>query len=145
MSTVRPSVVRQRVAAAITAALGASNWQEASDPNDTFGQSDGDRLDKSFAVGAVSTSATADRQTLAGGALVQTQVRVKFAIMVPAHDQVIGYDAGLDAEAAVLAAVMAARQSVALDVRYDGSERSVAEGWFTGEISLTAIHRMPLS
>ena len=145
MSTVKPSVVRQRVAAAITTALGSANWQEATDPYDTFGQGDGDRLDKSFAVGVPSTSATADRQTLAGGALVQTPVRVKFATVVPAFDQVAGYDAGLDAEASVLAAVMAARQSVALDIRYEGSERSLAEGWFTCELSFTAIHRMPLS
>jgi len=144
MSTVKPSVVRQRVAAAITSALSASNWQEATDPYDTFGQGDGDRLDKSFAVGVSSTSATSDRQILSGGALVQTSVRVKFATMVPAMDQVAGYDTGLDAEASVLAAVMAARQSVALDIRYDGAERSISEGWFTCELAFTAIHRMPL-
>lgn len=144
MSTVSPSTIRQRVSTAIINALQASGWQESGDTYDTFGEGDGDRIDKSYAVGVPSSRALGDRQVLAAGALAETTVAVKFCISIPAMDQVAGYDAGLDAEALVLAAVLTARQSTGCDILVVDSKRDVAEGWFNDELVFRAIHRWPL-
>lgn len=144
------SAIRQRVAAAIASALGTigdTSWQEASDPYDQFGAGDGDRLHRSYAVGVPATSTLGnDRQVLARGVPCETTVRIRWAFNLSALDQVVSYDAGLDAEQLVLVAVMAIHQGMDLHLMYASSSRSVDDqGWMMGDITVRAIHALPLT
>lgn len=147
MSTLDLSAVRQRVATAISGALSASGWREAKEPYDTFGNSDGEgRFHKSFAVGVPSTASTGDRQRNALGVASETRVGVKWAYKLGAQRQVTDYDAGLDAEARIRAAVATVAQSADLHLLLRPSSRSSDDqGWMTGEIEWVAIHRLPLT
>lgn len=145
MGTVAVSAVCSRVAAALSTALSAGGWVEAQDPYDTFGEGDGDRLHLSYAIGVPQSQAMQDRQVLAAGAYTTTTLGVRWAYNLPAKDQVTGYRAGLDAEAALLAAVLTARQSNSLEIVWVDASREVAEGWMSGTITFRAIHRFALT
>ncbi len=141
--------VRQRVVAAITGGAGLSSWREASDPYDVFGAGgDGEnRLHQSYAVGVPTTATLGkDRQRPADGTLSDTRVGVRWSLNVSALDQVASYDAGLDAEQLLLAAVLTIQQSEGLLLRFASSSRTVStDGWMNGEIFFTARHQLPLA
>lgn len=139
--------LRQRTAAALTAALAGSGWQESSDSYDTFGAGDGERLHLSFAVGVPSTVAVVgDRQIRTVGAWSTSRVGVKWAYNLSALDQVVSYDAGLEAEADVLKAVLAALTSIGVRLVYESGNRAVDDqGWMMGTIVFRAPHHLPLS
>lgn len=141
----RLSTIRKRVASMLTAALAEADWKEASDPYDQFGASDGDRLDKSFAVGVPSTTAGPDRQRLTEGAYVETVVGVRWAFNLAALDQVTAYDDALDIEQTVLAAAVMQREGLGLHLVFVSSSRGADDqGWMTGTILFKAVHRLPL-
>lgn len=146
MAAIAVSAVRQRVAAAIASALGTT-WQEASDPYDQFGAGDGDRLHQSYAVGAPTTVTLGnDRQVLARGVPSETAIRIRWAYNLSALDQVASYDAGLDSEQLLLATVMAIHQGIDLHLLFASSSRSVDDqGWMMGDITVRALHNMPLA
>ena len=145
MAALALSTIRQRVATAIATTL--TTWQQASDPYDQFGAGDGDRLHQSFAVGVPSSAVLVanDRQIPARGVSVDTRLGIRWAYNIGALNQIVDYDAGLDAEALVLAAVMTIHQGVDLHLLYASSTRSVDDqGWMFGEITIRAIHALPL-
>lgn len=147
MSTLDLKAVRQRVAAAISGAMTAGGWREAKEPYDQFGASDGEgRFHKSYAVGVPSTAPMGDRQRASLGVMVETQVRVRWAYKLGAQRQVTDYDAGLDVESDIRAAVATVAQSTDLHLLLRPSSRSSDDqGWMTGEMEWVAIHRLPLT
>lgn len=114
---------------------------------DTFGSGDGEgRLHKGYSVGTPSTSWTKDRQRISEGALSETDLRVKWAYEIAALDQVVSYDAALDAERTILAAVMPLQARDELHLTYQTSSRVVdGQGWMMGELTFKALHHLPLS
>lgn len=147
VSTLSVSAVRSRLAAAITTALGASGWAEATVSADQFpGSTSSNRAHKAFAVSISRTSpASNQRQTRSEGAMSVSTVRVRWAWEIAALDQVASYDAGLDGEAALILAVMGA-SLVDLHLVLGDVTRSVDDqGWLTGEITVEAIHRIALT
>ena len=147
MSVLAVSAIRQRIATAISTALGATGWRETTGVYDTFGSIDGEgRLHKSYAVGVPGTAWMKDRQRLIEGALSETDLRVKWAYNLATKDQLVSYDAGLDAEQAILAAVMTCQAANDLHVTYQNSNRTVDDqGWMMGELTFKGMHNQPLS
>lgn len=148
MAGVSVSSIRQLVATALATELSASDWRESDDPYDLFGfGGDGEgRGHLGYAVGVPLTTALNDRQPLDEGAYSDTSLRIKWAYNLSVHDQIVAYDQALDAERAILAAVMTVRRSTGLSLVFGSAIRTVdAEGWMMGEISLRALHNLPLS
>lgn len=140
------SAIRQRIATAISTAMGASGWRESGDPLDVAGAGgDGEgRLHLGYAVGCPSTTALADRQRTSLGAFVETRVQVKAFYQLGAKKQITDYDAALDAEATMRLAIQAASPSD-LHLRFEGTTRTVDDqGWMTMEQAWIALHRLSL-
>lgn len=140
------SAIRQRVATAISTVMGGAGWRETTGTWDTFGQGDGEnRLHKGYAIGVPSTTPERDRQRTAEGAQSVTDLRVRWAYNLAALDQVTSFDAALDAEEDIIAAVVTVRQANDLHLFLQSCSRSVDDqGWVIGDLVWTAHHHLPL-
>ena len=141
------ATIRQRVSAAILAAMTGDGWQQSPIPADQFGTGEGDNLlHKSYAVGCPSTSAFAGRARVVEGSLCETTVLVRWAYNLAALDQLTDYDAALGVEGALIVGAMDASNSANLKVTYVSSIRPVDDqGWMMGEITLRALHLFALN
>lgn len=144
--------VRQDFATRI-AAIDAA-WWEAPVPFDLFGPSlvpdavPSGRGHLSFAVGVPSSESAGDRQKAADGLWLRSLVAVRFLARIPPKGQVAGVDAGLVAELALVAQIMAQSASwpVNFQILYDSSTRSTpAPGeWAMHEVRFKAYHRVTI-
>lgn len=97
-----------------------------------------------FAVGVQSERA-ADRQRVAVGALTLSAVSVRFFARYTPGDGIASEDAALDAEHALIKAVVA----VATDftIEWSASSRDLVDSgeWFVHDVDFSALHRVPLT
>lgn len=141
------STIRQRVAAAILAEMGAAGWAEAAVPYDRWpGEEEGLVLGaRSYAVGLSSSMVAEEGQRRSGSVLMMTTVSVRWAQPLAAMDMVGSYDEGLDAEGAIIAAVQTIARSEGLHLKIERADREVGEaGIMTGVISWRAYHQLAL-
>lgn len=139
--------IRQRVAAAIAA--NAPGWVESPWPYPLFpGPEPAHILAQGYAVGLSDTRMeTRDRQNLSVGGFAATTVAVRFSRLVTVQDQVGEYDAALDAELVLVAAILEDRD-LAASLRLDGTvmREIVAEGSaYLCELRFTCRHQYPLA
>ena len=138
--------IRQRVSAAVDAVTGFS---ESKQPHGVFGRDPASVLHKRYAVGCPRTTTVRDRQSLADGALVRTVVSVTYAHRVKPKDQQASYDDALDAEAAIIVAVMADSGSLQeLQLSLSGipvRQVDTAGEWIVGDIEFSSMHLLALT
>lgn len=143
--TISVETIRQRSSAAILAVLAAQGWQESPVVFEQFGSGEGDNLlHKAYAVGCPSTVFMGGRQQVTAGALVETQVVVRWAYNISALDQVTSYDEGLR-YAGLL--TMAARRitGVTAVILVSAIQAVDDQGWMMGEVTLRVIHLLALN
>ncbi len=147
--SLKPSEIRQRVSAAVVAALPA--WKASRYAYPMFPGNDAGLIEpRSFSVG-VTSSAVVDqdgRQIPTRGALTETVASVRFTLRVRADASVADFDAALDAEVALVAAVLALDRDPEMDMRYrDTAARAITgDGTvYLGEIRFTVRHMYPLA
>ncbi len=141
-------VIRQTVAAAIKA-HGTAGWLESPWPYPLFpGPEPRQILDRGFAVGLLDTRLeTKDKQVLAVGTLATTTVGVRFSRLITGEDQLAEYDAALEAELDLVAAILADRD-LAASLRLDSviTREIVADGTvYLGELRFSCRHRYALT
>lgn len=135
--------LRQTVAAAITAAMGSAGWRESPQAPGSFGaRESAQRLHQGFSVFVPSSADRGERQRTSDGALIETRIVVSWRYQLATGDQVASFDTALEAEADLRKVV---RGIDTLQLRYAGSERSTAEGWVSGEMIWTTLHRVALA
>lgn len=145
MPVLAVSDLRQLVAARIDAAMGAE-WRESKGTWDTFGEADGEgRFHKGFAVGCPDTKYKAGRQRPSEGALSETSVQIRWAYHLGAMKQVEDFDAALDEERRITAAVAGIAQSPGVSLAFVSASRRVEGEWVLGEQEWTALHWLPLT
>ena len=143
MASLAVSAVRARVAAGVAA---LSGWTESGWACDLFARDTSHLLHHTFAVGVPDTATHPGdgRQRPAEGALVVTIVGVKWAHRLRQDAQVGDYDLALDAEQAVIAAVLGISREN-LHIKYQDSRRQTdGEGWVIGTLRFESIHRLAL-
>lgn len=149
MSTLAVSVIRQRIATQIASALPA--WRQSRYAWDLFGV-DADHCGPlAYAVGAPSTGPYEgpgrDRQRISEGTLVTSEIRVRHSHALRDDTHLADYDAALDAEQDLVAAVMATDQAdLELRLETAAAERVVLAdgGWLLIESVFRVDHRYPL-
>lgn len=138
--------IRQRVSTAVDAVTGFS---ESKQPHGVFGRDPASVLHKRYAVGCPRTTTVKDRQSLTDGAIVRTSVMVTYAHRVKPKDQQDSYDSALDAEAAIIKAVMADSGTLTeLQLSLSGVPRrqvDPAGEWIVGEIEFSSLHVLALA
>lgn len=135
-----PVTIRQAVASAIDAAIGADGWRESPWGYDLFGRSGRELSHREYAVGVPRTEPVRrDEQRRTPGALVVTYVSVRWSYALRADGQVVDYDAALAAEAALLEALLGVTtlRPELLDVRRTAAADGVL---LTGQIDLAVPH-----
>lgn len=137
--------IRQRIVAAIVAELGASGWREANAPYDRFAETDSDkRMDYGFAVGTPDTRYLQGRQRRGEGALVVTDLGVRYSLRSKAKAQVESYDDALSAEAALIKAVMTKAKSADLHIKFISANRTQDANHVLGSLMFEAQHTLAL-
>ena len=139
--------IRQRVETAVDAVTG---FGVAKHPYGIFGRDPAAVLHKRFAVGATTTTPAQARQRVRDGATVYTRVAVTYAMRIKPKDQVVSYDAALDAEAEIIAATMAENTTLwaGVSIGFSGvtmREIDPAGEWFIGEIEFDVLHVLALA
>jgi len=142
------SVVRARVASAITAAL--AQYRESRHSYDDFPSADARQIvHRSFAVGTLASSPDADdvRQRLDKGVMVHTVIGVRAAFRVKADATVEDIDLATDAEQDVIKAVMNTDRNGGLTARFEGvdSRRIIGKTIHLSDIRFRLTHRFALS
>jgi hypothetical protein len=139
--------VRQRIAAAITGALGAT-WRESAYAYDVLGADGQSVAHLSFAVGVGRSVPTRlDRQRPDVGSMAATPVFVRFLHRVRGDAQVKDYDAALDAGEQLRTAVLAVDRDPGIAVLWteDGQPVPVGDGTFLRmQFGFTVHHRTAL-
>lgn len=137
------SAIRTRIATRVTAALGASGWRVS---RYTYDQFPGDtrlieHLD--FAVGVLRSDVEPlDRRRRSVGAQVETAVAIKYTHRIRPDAAVADYDAALDAEQALVQAILGVSLAD-MTMRWTGapSRSLVADGTlFLGEVTFVVRH-----
>lgn len=150
MAVLAVSALRQRVAAVVSALTSPSQWRESSWAFDAFPADPGRFAHLTFAVGVPQSDfdeLEGSRRRLTTGGLTGTDVVVRWVFRLKADGTAIAsYDAALDAEAALVKALMAAsRTDLHLGVTRL-SRRGAGDGeWLLCETALTAVHQYALS
>ena len=120
---VTPAQIEQAVLDAILEQLRPEGWRQSLYPFDVQPVLDSNQvIHRSLAVAAVRSTALDSRQPRGFGAPTQTLVAVRFTWRIPEGGEHRARQEALDAELAVVAAVMQTR----LDVRWVGSPRRQA-------------------
>lgn len=147
MSVLSVSGVRKRVQDRITTVLSGQGWRHSRYVPDLFGQDTDQIAPRSFAVGVSSSTPVGDRQRLPVGTVVRTQLVVRFAWRLRADNQLSDYDAALDAEEDVLAAVMSTDlNNLHIELDTIPSRTVSTDGdFFLGELQFISEHRLPLT
>lgn len=150
MSALSVAGLRQRIASTIDTALAASGWRQSSDTWEQFGTGgDGEgRMHLGYAIGCPASAVMGNlqRQRLTEGALVETELHVRWGFNLAALDQVNAYDDALAAEAALVVAIMSVSRSANLNLVLERAERRVDDqGWVLGDVKLRAFHQYALA
>lgn len=127
-----------------------SGWWEAPVVADLFGPSlvpDAIPAPKghlAFAVRLQTTTTTGDRQRPGVGMWVRSVIEIRFLARLPPKGQVGGYDAGLAAEVALIAHLIAAGWPPTWQIAYDSSDRTAATTgeWVLHTVRFFAYHRL---
>lgn len=149
MTTPLPvSTVRSRMADAITTTL--TDYKISRHSYDDFPRADTRQIvHRSFALGMLSTAPEPVdvRQRLDKGSMVHTFVGVRVAYRIKADATVADIDAAMDAEQAVIQAVMTTNRSGGLTTRLEGvdSRRVVGQTIHISDIRFRLTHRFALS
>jgi hypothetical protein len=142
------SEIRTRITSAITTPL--SDYRISRHSYDDFPTADTRQIvHQSFAIGFPSTAPEEldVRQRLSKGSMVDTAVVLRVAYRLKADDTVPDTDLALDAEHAVIKAVMTTDRSDGLTTRFEGVEqrRVIAKTIHMSDIRFRLIHRFALS
>lgn len=144
MATLAVATIRARIATALEA---VNTWTESRWAPGLFGR-DTDHLQHHvFAVDMLTTNVhpTTQRRQLAEGALVDTEIVIRWAERLTQDNQVSAYNTALGSEATVITTVEGV-SGTDLHLLYEGSDRNTdTEGWFLGATRFRAIHRLALS
>jgi len=147
MAVLSVSDVRRRVQDRINTALSPQGWRPSRFVPDLFGKDTDQIAPRVFSVGVGTSTPIGDRQRVAVGTVVETLLSVRFAWRIRADAQLTDYDAALDAEEDLLAAVMST-SLVNLHIRLDSiPTRTVfSDGnWYMGELLFRTEHRLALT
>lgn len=147
--------LRDRIANGLTTALGSAGWTESRYPPELFGMDTRDQRHLGFSVGVPATTpAQLDRQNTRGGSttkgtVAETEVIVRWGYRLRSDGVSVDYGLSLDAEAVLVAAVLAIDRDPQLALRLVSLRRAVQtvleEGDLVeGQIALTCLHRVPL-
>ena len=117
MATLSAALVRSRVAAPVAALTG---WTLSRYVYDLFGADARSIAHKNFVAGVVSTAPKGGRQRLTEGAYVESLAVLRYSYRIRTDAQVSDYDAALDAQGALIAAVMGSIDQAALQIRFSG-------------------------
>lgn len=135
------SSIRALVIAAVDA---LSGWTPSRFAPELFLRDTDNLSHHAFAVGVTGTSPSSkDRQSLTDGMLVESTVEVRWAHRLRGDAQSADYDAALDAEQAMVAAVVGISSRHILVQRLTREAR--AEGWVTGVATFLVQHRYSLA
>lgn len=136
------ATVRQAVIAVIALLDG---WTLSRFAFELFGRDTDQLTHHAFSVGVPETAdhPRDGRQRVAEGLLVTSTVEVKWAHRLRADAQSNDYDAALDAEQQLVAAVKGISDKHVLVVRM--TRRAVPEGWVLGSVTFTILHRYALT
>lgn len=156
MALLDPQDIRSRIAASIASVLGGSGYYETRDPPPLFpdgpSQQQANRhlRHKGYSVflGQTIELSSEGRQTPSVGVWSRTIVHVVFGYRLRAGAAVADYDAALDVEKAVIAAVVATAKNPALHPRLmQVAQRAVtADGeLYVGRIDFSVLHHMPIA
>ena len=143
------SSIRARLATGLASALAAWGWRGSRVPCDEFagGARHSEQLVE--AGGIVRTvPARQDMQRLPVGAMVRTFGGVRWSHRLRADAAQADIDAALDAEAALVAALMGVSRDPELAIRWEGCpvRHTVGEGTlYLGEVAWSVLHRYALS
>lgn len=143
MSTLTVATLRTRVADALAALDG---WTESRHPPGRFGRDPNVLLHKSFAVDVEDTGVHPQdgRQKRSEGALVITQVAVRWAHRLRGDAAVADIGTALGVEAAAVVAVLGVSKAD-VHITYSGALRDTGqEEWLIGTIRFRALHRLTL-
>lgn len=140
------SEIRERITDHLTARLGPDGWQAVPVAFDNFP----DELTQhqealGFTVGVLSSSPIAQdpRQRASRGVVVATVVGVRYASIVRADYQLQDYDRALDAEQALVAAMLATPKDYEMHVRFRESTQRTITGdgsVFVGDVRFEVLH-----
>lgn len=147
--------VRDRIASQITSALGASGWLESRYPPEMFGWDSREQRHKGFSVGVPATTfPEAERQNARSSTrrgVVTTAVVVRWGHQLRVDGVAVDYGAALDAEAALIEAVLDANAAQDLGLRITAARRTIqvadgdaVEHLLYGTLELQCLHVMAL-
>lgn len=147
--------VRDRIATGITSALGGAGWVESRFPPEMFGWDTREQRHKGFSVGVPATLfPEPERQNARSGArraVVTTSVVVRWGHQLRVDGTTVDYGAALDAEAALIEAVLDCNASQDLGLRITAARRTVQVGdgdaiahLLYGTLELQCLHVMAL-
>lgn len=134
------ATVRSAVAAAIDALTG---WRESRWAPELWGSDPDGYQHLVFAVAAVNTEPNDGRHHLTDGHLAFTTLDVRWAHRLRGDAQVTDYAAALDAEQAMVKAVVGIASQKVLLVRL--ARGALAEGYVVGTATFRAMHRYALT
>ncbi len=151
VATIDPSAIRQRIAAAISSTLGPaykeSRWAPPLFPDGPAAQDTRHLAHKGYSVYLSTTDEARDGRQARGGVgeYVRTNVHVSFGWRLRADNQVADYDDALDAEKAVIAAVLSVTPNPSLRVRWERVAGRAVTGdgeLFVGRLDFSVYHHM---
>lgn len=145
--------LRARIAASITGTIGPDGWRESRYVVDLFPTDGRDMSHLCFAVGVPATQTDPrDRQSGRGGAVergtqANSTVLVRWGFRLRADAQVEDYSDALNAEATLVATVLATDPNPGLSLTVTRMSRGVAgDGTlFVGAVEFLAVHRLSLA
>lgn len=141
------TAIRQRIATAISTALGASGWRESNIVYDQFPIGSSESSGHiGYAVGSPRTvlHSGSNRQKLHEGVLVESTLGIKWAYNLAAKDQVVSYDAALTAEAALIKAIFTSSPANMALYYMDSSRDVDDQGWLVGTVTVRVLHQLAL-
>lgn len=151
-ATLAPSAVRARIAAVVEALTTPHAWSESRWPYGVFPTAEPSRdAHLAFAVGIPSTTVDGHIESQRGsrgaaGGVAHSSVRIAWLYSLTGDGGVSDYDAALDAEATLLAAIGAVAKTDGLHLSIESATRKVVgDGtWLVGEVGLSAQHRIQI-
>ncbi len=152
-ATLSVSAVRARIAALAEALTTPSNWTESKWPYGAFPAAEPMGSQQlTFAVGIPSSSFDSHIETSRGsrganGGAAHSDVRIAWLYRIRADAARADYDAALDAEGVLLAALtVSTAHTSGLHISIDGASRALTGdgAYLLGEVRLTAQHRIAI-
>lgn len=143
--------LRDRIAEGLTSSLAALGWTESRYPAELIGMDSRDQRHLAFAVGVpVTTPHELDRQSSRGGqtprgAVSATRVVVRWGHHLQTDGEAASYSEMLDAEAVLVASILALDANPQMALRLLSLERRADGDLVDGTITLECLHRLPLA